>query len=125
MTSMRTSLLVGALGLAGIFARWGVDQLASRWSIAFPVHTLGINVAGCFLAGIFAVLGNERQLFSPELTVALLVGFAGGFTTFSAYSLQSILLLERGQPGAMALYLVASPALGLAAAWCGLWVARH
>lgn len=120
-----TLLATSVLGLAGILLRFGIDSWASRGAQALPFHTLGINIAGCFLAGCLYVAGSERQLLSPELLTGALVGFAGGFTTFSAYSLQTLVLIERGQLAPALLYLLGSPALGLCACALGTFAARR
>ena len=90
----------------------------------FPWGTLAVNVAGCLLVG---ALGAMFEPASPlhvrqDLRVLLIVGVLGGFTTFSAFSLETLLLVQRGAPGAAAAYVVASVALCLLAA-AGAYVA--
>ena len=82
-----------------------------------------INIVGCFLAGLIFTLG-QRELLSEELQIGLLVGFCGGFTTFSAYTLQSMRLLEMGFIRPALLSFVLSPIFGLIAVAAGMAVAR-
>lgn len=84
----------------------------------FPWGTLAVNVAGCLLVG---ALGAMFEPASPlhvrqDLRVLLIVGVLGGFTTFSAFSLEALLLVQRGAAGTAAIYVVASVALCLLAA---------
>ncbi|MGZ3696812.1 MAG: fluoride efflux transporter FluC [Bdellovibrionota bacterium] len=115
---------IGVFGLVGVFSRYGLDRLAQRWVSAFPFGTLGINLLGSFLAGLLFVVGTEKAHLPPELRIGLMVGLLGGFTTFSAFALQSARLLETGEIGPAALYLVGSPLLGLGAALLGLTLGR-
>ncbi len=112
--------LGGALGSVG---RYGL-QLASLRVMgpAFPVGTLALNVLGCFVMGLLFVWLTERGLmrFAPFL----ITGILGGFTTFSAFSLDALLLWEKGQVGWAAGYVLASVLLSLAAVGLGVWLMR-
>src|SRR5690606_14585224 len=110
--------LGAGLGGAG---RHGVNVLAARLvGTAFPVGTLAVNALGCFamglLAGIFAFRGHLPQ----EARLFLATGVLGGFTTFSAFSLDAALLWERGNAGLAAFYVLASVLLSLAGVSLGL-----
>ncbi|MCM2278794.1 MAG: CrcB family protein [Oligoflexia bacterium] len=120
---MRIGLLI-VFGALGVFARFGIDELFLRLDSRFPWSTLWINLLGSLLAGIFYVLGVERGGWAPELRTAVLVGFLGGFTTFSAYTLQSARLFEERYLGEMLVYFCLSPLLGLGACLLGLKLAR-
>ena len=101
-------------------ARLYVSTLVSRnLGTEFPWGTLVVNVAGCFLVGVlgavFAPPGRIHDL--QDLRVFLVVGLLGGFTTFSAFSLEALMLLQRGQPAAAAGYVAASVAGCLLAVW--------
>lgn len=121
-----TSLYILLLGTIGIAARYTADMyFQTSGGSRFPTTTLLINIVGCFLAAAIFVLGTEKGLFSPRATTALLVGFCGGFTTFSAYGLQSLLLLEKGQWVAGAAYLLGSPVVGLAATAAGYFLTKR
>lgn len=118
---MQTTLLIAVLGLLGVLCRYGIDRLLTDWNLNFPVSTLAINIIGCAVAGSIAAL--DRSLTSPW-SQALMVGFCGGFTTFSAYALQAVTLIERGRLAASMIYLFLSPALGLTAAGAALYLTR-
>ncbi|QFS81522.1 Putative fluoride ion transporter CrcB [Roseivivax sp. THAF40] len=121
---MMTTLLQVALGGAlGAVARYLTGLAALRaMGHGFPWGTLTVNVAGSFLMGVLVVmlahLGGTR--FAP----LLMTGFLGGFTTFSAFSLDAVTLYERGALGAAAGYVAASVILSLAALAAGLFLAR-
>lgn len=90
------SLLVGAGGFAGAILRYAANVLALRHFPAstFPWATLSVNLAGCFAIGIAAGLAESRQLASTELRVFVMVGLLGGFTTFSAFGLETFAMLR-------------------------------
>jgi CrcB protein len=107
----------------GVLCRYGIDVavLAGIGPSSFPWSTFGINLVGSLLAGLLFGLGPVRQLIPPEFQVGLMVGFLGGFTTFSAYALQTARLLS-SEPATAIAYWALSPVLGLAMAWVGLKV---
>ena len=111
-----TILLVTVAGALGVLARYGVGQLTpSMWA------TLGVNVLGSFLLGLIVHLGRD---WSSEARDALGVGFLGGFTTFSTFTVQAVLETDGGRPGVAALYVAASMFVGLAAATLGYVLGR-
>src|SRR5688572_18746607 len=103
--------LIAAAGAAGVLARYGISTVFH--GDALPWATVAINVAGSFLLGVLVVV---PQWFSEEVRTALGVGFLGGFTTFSTFSVQAFLDVEAGEPGRALVYVAASVLLGLAAA---------
>ena len=114
--------LGGALGSA---ARYGVNVTCGRLcGTAFPWATLSVNVLGSFIMGLLVGAMALRFNASPEIRAFLTTGILGGFTTFSAFSLDFALLVERGEAGLAALYAAASLGLSLAAIFAGLWLAR-
>src|SRR5688500_16498165 len=122
---MTNYLTIGLLGIVGIFSRWLIDSFFHQWTQIFPFGILIINVLGSFIAGVVYVVGAEKIVIPPQLSVALLVGFCGGFTTFSAYSLQAFLYIEKGNLYQGILYLCVSPILGLMGVFAGVYVARY
>lgn len=118
-------LLVSLFGLLGVLCRYGADVWVSqRYAGDFPLSTFVINAAGCALAGSIFALGTAGKLPSPALATGLMVGFCGGFTTFSAYALQTVLLAEKtGWTSALG-YFVLSPLVGLAAAFLSIAATR-
>ncbi|KAF5885504.1 fluoride efflux transporter CrcB [Rhizobium sp. PEPV16] len=122
---MIQALLVAVGGAIGSLLRYYVGQWALRlMGPAFPWGTLAVNVVGCFVIGIFAELIARKFNASVELRLLLITGFLGGFTTFSAFSLDAISLFERGEAVAGGIYIAASVGLSMAAVMTGLAVMR-
>lgn len=118
---MMNVLLVAVGGAIGAVARYGVGLGAARWfGLAFPWGTLAVNVVGGLLMGLLAARTGPDQ---ESLRLALGVGVLGGFTTFSAFSLETVRLMEH-QPGLAMLYVAASVVLSVGACWVGLIVGR-
>lgn len=117
-------LLVGIGGALGAMARYGVARLIGP-SQAFPWSTFSVNLAGGLLMGLLAGwLAARADAGAEPLRLLLGVGLLGGFTTFSAYSLDLHLLIARGALGTAALYGLGSMLLALLALLAGLWLAR-
>ena len=121
---MISSVLQVALGGAiGASARYltgiGILKLVGH---GFPVAIIAVNVIGSFLMGLFVVAAAQRGL--THLSPFVMTGLLGGFTTFSAFSLETVTLFERGQIGQAALYVALSVGLSIAGLVMGLWVAR-
>lgn len=110
---MKIILLVGLGGAIGSVLRYLVVQAFSiqQMSTKYPIGTLIVNAAGCLLAGILYKFLEGRIVQTPELKHFLLVGFLGGLTTFSAFSLETMLLLKDGL-GMRAIAYLASSIIG-------------
>lgn len=123
---MTTPILIAVFGLIGVFSRYFLDIFVARQTSGtlFPFGIFSINILGSFAAGFIYVMGTERMLISPELRLGLLVGFTGGFTTFSTYCLQSLLMFEQGHYFFASLYYLASPLCGLFGAALGVAIGR-
>ncbi|MBY5386293.1 fluoride efflux transporter CrcB [Rhizobium johnstonii] len=122
---MIQAILVAFGGAIGSVLRYYVGQWALRlMGPAFPWGTLAVNVVGCFVIGVFAELIARKFDASVELRLLLITGFLGGFTTFSAFSLDAISLFERGEAVAGGIYIAASVGLSMAAVIAGLAVMR-
>lgn len=124
MGAMIGNLALVALGgaVGAVLRHLGVLG-AARWlGAGFPYGTLAVNVAGSFLIGVVfsALTAREAMHLAPFLTVGVL----GGFTTFSAFSLDALILWERGAAGLAAAYVLASVALSLGAVGLGVIVVR-
>ncbi|MEO5969326.1 MAG: CrcB family protein [Bdellovibrionia bacterium] len=116
---------IGLFGLLGVFARYYLGILMSRYlPIAFPFGTLFINLSGAFLIGVVWVLGMEKAAIPHNTLIGIIVGFLGGFTTFSAYCLEFVRLIEESKFIYGILYVSLSPALGCLAAYFGMYLAR-
>lgn len=118
---MITLLQVALGGAIGAVLRYGTGMLAVRLAgSGFPWGTLTVNLLGSFLMGMaFAILGPRAPggLF-------LMTGVLGGFTTFSAFSLETVALIERGAPGLAAAYVLASVTGGVLLLMSALWLFR-
>ena len=121
---MLMSLLHVALGGAiGASLRYGAGVLALRLvGAGFPVATLAVNIVGSFAMGLFVVYSLQRG--AEHLNLFVMTGLLGGFTTFSAFSLDVVTLFERGQVGSAALYVLLSVGLSIAALVLGVVLAR-
>ena len=118
---MQHVLLVALGGAVGSVARYGVGVAAARWfGLAFPWGTLAVNVIGGLAMGLVAA-----RIAPDNENLRLLVGtgLLGGFTTFSAFSLETVRLMEH-QPGLAMLYVAASVILSVGACWAGLMLGR-
>ena len=114
-----TTALVGIAGTLGVLARYGISRLTLH-SDALVWSTVGINIAGSFLLGLLVA----EHWFDRDVREALGVGFLGGFTTFSTFSVQIVLEVDAGEPGRAAWYLLVSVVGGMAAATAGYAMGR-
>lgn len=123
---MQAVLLVGLGGAIGSMARYGVSVLVGRfWAGSFPLAILLINIAGSFLMGVLVgLLARFLPPMSSEIRLFVAIGILGGFTTFSSFSLDTIILLERGELAQAALYVVLSVVVCLAGLYLGLLITR-
>lgn len=119
---MKGLLLVGLGGFVGSIARYKLGGLVLHLTAQerFPYSTFAINVLGCLTVGILAGFVERYELFGPEARLFLFTGLLGGFTTFSAFGLDAMFLLRRGELWVAALYVGASVSIGIAAVWIGL-----
>lgn len=121
---MTHMLLVALGGAMGAVARWKVSGWVLHHATEgrFPLGTFVVNVTGCFIAGLLAGLVIRRQALSMEAQLFLFTGFLGGFTTFSAFGVESIYLVRTGSPGMALAYIAASLAGGVLGVWIGMWI---
>lgn len=113
-------LFVGLGGGIGAIARYVLGRLVQQSvEASFPVGTLVVNVIGCFVIGALAQVGESRNAFTPQTRLFLFTGILGGFTTFSAFGNETVLLAQNGQGLSAALYVALSVVFGLGAVWVG------
>ncbi len=113
--------LGGAIG-ASLRYGFGVAMFRALGPTEFPLAILSVNVIGSFLMGFFVVMAAHKGL--THLNPFVMTGVLGGFTTFSAFSLETVTLMERGQVGPAAIYVGASVGLSVLGLMLGLWLAR-
>jgi CrcB protein len=121
---MKALILVafgGALG-ASLRFLWGNAVLRLTGPSEVPLAIMGANVLGSFLMGAFVVLAAQKGL--THLSPFVMTGLLGGFTTFSAFSLETVTLVERGEMGLAALYVALSVGLSIGGLMAGLWLMR-
>jgi CrcB protein len=115
-------MTAGALGS-------GARYLVGLWALArlgtgFPYGTVIINLVGCFALGAVAHAAAALE-WAPEVRAAIVIGFLGGFTTYSSFNQETLAMLGSGATGAALLNIAATLLGGLAAGWLGLLVARQ
>lgn len=119
---MATSLWIAAGGALGTLLRYWINLFVVQiLGEALPWGTIGINISGSFFIGLFAALTETGgYLVVPtDLRLFVLVGVCGGYTTFSSFSLQTLALLQAGEPQRAALNVIGSVTLCLLAVWVG------
>jgi fluoride exporter len=122
---MKLVLLVALGGAIGSALRYLVS-LAAAWlfGVGFPWGTLAVNIAGSLAMGLVIGLAASKFQLTNELRVFVATGVLGGFTTFSAFSLDFALLFERRDYGLAGLYLAGSVGLSILALFAGLYLVR-
>jgi CrcB protein len=119
-------LLIVLCGGAGSLARYLMGTaVAERLGARFPWGTLAVNVTGCFLIGLLMTLLTERVVVSPNWRLALVVGFLGGYTTFSSFEWETYATVRAGGFWLGALNVIGSLVLGYAAVWLGATLGRR
>jgi len=117
---MKALLFVGVGGGLGSILRYVIQVLIGRHiPLVFPLGTFLVNCSGCFLIGIFYSLSVKYTGFNPEWRLFLITGICGGFTTFSTYSYDGLVLLKQGAGFSFLLYMLGSVVLGLLATFAG------
>ena len=120
LTTMQKTILIGLAGLAGTLLRYWLSAYVARQSgETFPWGTMAVNLIGCLVAGAVFYVSEERFMINPTVRSVILIGLLGGFTTFSAYGLQTFVLLRDGSYGMASLNIVTSNVLGLFMVWVG------
>ena len=124
---MKPLLIVAAGGALGSTARY----LLSGWTLhhtenwRFPLGTFVVNVLGCLAVGVIGGLIVKHDTFSPDARLFVITGIAGGFTTFSAFGLETFYLMRRGELLVAGTYVVASVLAGLLSLWLGFSLAPN
>ncbi|MDD3034463.1 MAG: fluoride efflux transporter CrcB [Bacteroidales bacterium] len=113
-------LLIGTGGFIGSVARYYVSRLNLIWDfLSIPIGTLLVNIAGCFIIGFLTGISDKSNLLSTDMRLFLMVGFCGGFTTFSSFANENLMLLHSGEVLSIILYTSLSVILGFLAVYLG------
>jgi CrcB protein len=128
--AVKELLAVGFGGLIGSIFRYKIGGFLLHHSTSgrFPLSTFVINVTGCFVIGVLGAMVERHDFFSPTWRLFLFTGMLGGYTTFSAFGLEGVYLLRRGEVGVALGYAMFSVIGGFAAVWIALKlfsVGRH
>lgn len=117
---MKNFLLVGLGGFIGSIARFYVSKLNLQYDLfSIPVGTLSVNVLGSFIIGILTGISAKSELLSAEWRLFLMVGLCGGFTTFSSFTNENLMLMHNGQYLTVLIYTSLSIFLGFIAVYLG------
>ena len=116
---------VGVGALLGANLRFLVGNWAAeRWGADFPYGTFIVNVSGAFAVGVILAFVGERLGLNPLWRLFFVTGFLGGYTTFSSYAWEALVLAENGAWLRAGVYVVGSNVVGFAGVWLGAMVAR-
>lgn len=118
-------LLIAIGGAIGSLGRYLLSSVVQRLADAsFPVGIVIVNVLGCAIFGVIVGTAEQRVTLSPDARAFLLVGVLGGFTTFSTFAFDSVVLMRDGQWGLALLNMIGQVVLGVTALWAGMLLAR-
>lgn len=121
----RSIFLVGIGGFVGSVLRYLVSLAFAGWlGSPFPFATFAVNIMGCFLMGLLYGVSERAGVLGPEMRALLMAGLCGGFTTFSAFSVESVALLESRHFFELAAYIGLSVILGVAATYAAIALVR-
>ncbi|MCL9807278.1 fluoride efflux transporter CrcB [Flavobacterium amniphilum] len=121
---MKTIIYIGIGGGIGSVLRYLTNLIAGKFfNSAFPMGTFLVNCIGCLLIGLFFGYFEKNNLLSKDLKLFLITGLCGGYTTFSAFSVENVGLIQNHQTGTALLYTALSIIIGFTATWCGILIA--
>ena len=122
---IRDILFVGAGSALGGMARFLVNRgVTYFFSYPFPLATFIVNISGSFLIGYLYSAAIKNEWLSTPALLFLVTGICGGYTTFSAFTYENLMLIRNGQAPLSMIYILASVILGIGAALLGFWAGK-
>ena len=122
----KTLIIIGLGGFLGSISRYLSQQFLQRFfETNWPIGTLIVNLLGSFIIGVIYALAESQSWMNPQWRMFLAVGFCGGFTTFSSFALDGIILARGSALYSLFLYIGMSVILGLAATLLGIALVRY
>lgn len=127
MTDMLRHLIFAGAGsaLGGILRHFMNISFPRQDAASFPWSTLMVNILGSLLIGVLYGISKEQKLIGEEAQLFLMTGICGGFTTFSAFSLENVQMIQNGEPGKALVYAASSILIGLLAVWAGAFLSKQ
>ena len=121
---MEVVLVVGLGGAVGAILRWWVGVLMSHLLAPVFLGTLVVNLAGSFLVGVLLIWFQGKLPINDVLRTGIVVGLLGGFTTYSAFSMEAVNMIMAGFYGRASAYVVVTVAVCLMGTWAGVMLGR-
>lgn len=123
---MHPVILVAIGGALGSLARYGLSSLVMQQvqPVLFPWPTFSVNILGCMFAGLFLAVAENLDLITSDARLFIVTGLLGGFTTFSAFGIETLSLIRRGELWVALSYVSLSVVVGVAAMWLSYYLLK-
>lgn len=122
---LKAILIVGLGGGIGSILRYLASVVSEKYfHSTFPWATFAVNIVGCLLVGMLWGYFAKQQFDDSAVKLLFITGFCGGFTTFSAFALENVKMVQSGNTAGMLVYVLSSILIGLLAVWTGLAITK-
>jgi|SRR5690606_9748475 len=122
---LKAILIVGLGGGIGSILRYLASVVSEKYfHSTFPWATFAVNIVGCLLVGMLWGYFAKKQFDDSAVQLLFITGFCGGFTTFSAFALENVKMVQSGNTAGMLVYVLSSILIGLLAVWTGLAITK-